>query len=247
MSALARQAERAMTFHEDGRACQRPKHVRAIVKRMNGWKKKPEGCRECQSEAAHIRSGDVPMCVRCAGQHRGFDALPISGRLAEQRGLEPGQGLVGHAIVFNAKSVDLGGFREIIKPEAVNRILADGSDLRALWNHNAALPLGRVSAGTLAIRKDARGLVAEIDPNAQEWQLMAIRRGDVTGMSFQFSSLEDDWRMDGDTVTRDVFDMTVSEVSPVTFPAYPQTDISVVGIGKRVDWLEKVHKTRMAR
>jgi phage head maturation protease len=53
--------------------------------------------------------------------------------------------------------------------------------------------------------------------------------------------------MDGDSVTRDVFDMTMSEVSPVAFPAYPQTDISVVGIGKRVDWLEKVHKTRMAR
>jgi HK97 family phage prohead protease len=247
MSALARQPELAMAFHEDGRACQRPKHVRAIVKRMHGWRKKPEGCRECQSQAVHVRAGDVPLCVRCASQHRGFDVAPITGRLAEQRGLEPGQGLVGHALVFIAKSVDLGGFREIIKPEAVNRILADGSDLRALWNHNSALPLGRISAGTLAIRKDARGLVAEIDPNAQEWQLMAIRRGDVTGMSFQFSAIEDDWRMDGDSVTRDVFDMTVSEVSPVTFPAYPQTDIGVVGIGKRVAWLEMVHKTRMAR
>jgi HK97 family phage prohead protease len=247
MSALVRQPELAMAFHEDGRACQRPKHVRAIVKRMHGWKKKPEGCRECQSEAIHIRSGDVPMCVRCASQHRGFDALPVSGRLAEQRGLEPGQGLVGHAIVFNSLSVDLGGFREVIRPEAVMRVLAEGTDLRALWNHDSAFPLGRISAGTLQIRKDARGLVAEIDPNAQGWQFASIKRGDVTGMSFAFQALDDDWRMDGDSVIREVKDMAMSEVSPVTFPAYPATDISAVGIGKRVDWLEKVHKTRMAR
>jgi HK97 family phage prohead protease len=192
---------------------------------------------------------DQPFCGRCATQHRGAEIVPIAGRLAgESRGLEPGQGLVGHAIVFNSLSVDLGGFREVIRPEAVMRVLAEGTDLRALWNHDSSLPIGRVSAGTLAIRKDARGLVAEIDPPGHAGAFVeAIRRGDVTGMSFAFQALEDEWRIDGDSVIREVTDMAMSEVSAVTFPAYPQTDISAVGIGKRVDWLEKVHKTRMAR
>jgi HK97 family phage prohead protease len=243
-----RPIELAMTHYAASRACPRPKEVRAIAKRMRGWRKAPEGCRGCQSEALTIR-GDMPLCGKCASQQRGADIIPIVGRLAgDQRGLDAGQGLVGHAIVFDKMSVDLGGFREIIRPAAVTRVLAEGTDLRALWNHDSSLPIGRVSAGTLAIRKDARGLVAEIDPpNHAEGYIEAIRRGDVTGMSFAFQALDDDWRVDGEIVIREVTDMAMSEVSPVTFPAYPQTDISVVGIGKRVDWLEKVHKTRMAR
>jgi HK97 family phage prohead protease len=249
MSALVnRPIELAMTHYSATRTCPRPKHVRAIVKRMRGWKKAPEGCRECKSEAVTMRD-EQPFCGRCATHHRGAEIVPIAGRLAgESRGLEPGQGLVGHAIVFNSLSVDLGGFREVIRPEAVMRVLAEGTDLRALWNHDSSLPIGRVSAGTLAIRKDARGLVAEIDPPGHAGAFVeAIRRGDVTGMSFAFQALEDEWRIDGDSVIREVTDMAMSEVSAVTFPAYPQTDISAVGIGKRVDWLEKVRKTRMAR
>jgi HK97 family phage prohead protease len=248
MSAHVRPIELAMTHYGSGRSCQRPKEVRAIVKRMRGWAKEPEGCRECRTQAVTIR-GDQALCGRCATQHRGADIIPITGRLAgEPRGLAEGQGLVGHAIVFDKLSVDLGGFREIMRSGAVNRVLAEGTDLRALWNHDSSMPLGRISAGTLQIRKDARGLVAEIDPpNHAESQVEAIRRGDVTGMSFAFQALEDDWRMDGDTVIREVTDMAMSEVSAVTFPAYPQTDISVVGIGKRVDWLEKVHRTKLAQ
>jgi HK97 family phage prohead protease len=244
---MNRPIELAMTHHAAGRSCPRPKEVRAIAKRMRGWRRKPETCQGCQSEAMTVRS-DLALCGKCASQHRGADIIPIAGRLASNQGLDAGQGLVGHAIVFNRLSVDLGGFREIIRAGAVNRVLAEGTDLRALWNHDSSLPLGRVTAGTLAIRKDQRGLVAEIDPpNHAEGYIEAIRRGDVSGMSFAFQALEDDWRLDGETVVREVTDMAMSEVSAVTFPAYPQTDIGVVGIGKRVDWLEKVHKTRMAR
>jgi HK97 family phage prohead protease len=229
-------------------ACPRPKAVRAIVKRMKGWTKQPEGCRECRSEAVTIR-GDHALCGKCATQHRGADVLPMTGRLAgEARGLEAGQGLTGHAVVFDSLSLDLGGFREIIRPEAVMRTLAEGSDLRALWNHDSSMPIGRVSAGTLAIRKDARGLVAEIDPpNSASAYVESIRRGDVSGMSFAFQALEDDWRMDGETVIRELTDMIMSEVSAVTFPAYPATDIGVVKIGKRVDWAARELKVRMAR
>lgn len=237
-----------MTHYGTGRSCQRPKEVRAVVKRMRGWKKAPEVCRECRDEAVTVR-GDHALCGRCASQQRGAEIIPIAGRLAgDVRVMAEGQGLVGHAIVFNKLSTDMGGFREVIRSGAVSRLLAENTDLRGLWNHDSNIPLGRISAGTMAVRKDAYGLVAEIDPpNSASAYVESIRRGDVTGMSFAFRAIEDDWRMDGDTVIREVTDMHVSELSAVTFPAYPATDIAVVGIGKRVDWLEKVHKTKMAR
>jgi HK97 family phage prohead protease len=119
--------------------------------------------------------------------------------------------------------------------------------------------LGRTRAGTLALSKDQRGLRIEIDP--PQWaksRLESIERGDVTGMSFGFHVLDDEWR-DGEDghPLRLVTDMRVSEVSIVTFPAYQQTDVTVAMRSldayretvKRtsVAWLQKVHKTRLAR
>jgi hypothetical protein len=44
---------------------------------------------------------------------------------------------VGYAAVFNKPSHDLGGFREVIKPGAFKRTLADSAHVVALNNHNA--------------------------------------------------------------------------------------------------------------
>jgi hypothetical protein len=50
----------------------------------------------------------------------------------------------------------------------------------------------------------------------------------VTGMSFGFRVLEDDWNYENDQLAvRTVLDMRVSEISVVSFPAYQQTDVSV--------------------
>ena len=163
----------------------------------------------------------------------------------------------GHAIVFNSVSVNLGGFREIIKPEAVDRTLQEAADVRALWNHESGVVLGRTRAGTLALTRDARGLRVDIDPPS--WagpQLESIARGDVTGMSFGFHVLDDEWRDGDDGIPlRLVSDMRVSEVSIVTFPAYTATDVTVAQRSAqeyqranraRVDWLKRWHKTRLA-
>jgi uncharacterized protein len=164
----------------------------------------------------------------------------------------------GYAIVFNSLSVNLGGFREIITPQAVDRTLTEALDVRALWNHDSGEVLGRTRAGTLLLTKDRRGLRIEIDPPS--WakpKLESIERGDVTGMSFGFRVLDDEWRHEDGMPLREVTDMTISEVSIVTFPAYASTDVSVAQrsleafqaqqAGTRIDWLQKVHRTRMAR
>jgi len=166
----------------------------------------------------------------------------------------------GYAIVFNALSQDLGGFREIITPEAVDRTLSEALDVRALVDHDSGKVIGRTRSGTLALRKDRKGLSVEIDPadtTAGRDILESVRRGDISGMSFAFRTLTDEWRMeDGETI-REVLDMTISEVSIVSFPAYQQTSVEVAKRslaafqktqgGSRLEWLKKVHRTRLAR
>jgi HK97 family phage prohead protease len=164
----------------------------------------------------------------------------------------------GYAIVFNTRSVDLGGFTEVIRPTAVDRTINKNVDVRALWNHDMGEVLGRRSAGTLMMRKDHRGLAVEIDPPS--WaknRLETIERGDVTGMSFKFCVPKggDDWREEDGLVIREVSDMTFVEVSVVSFPAYEATDAQValrslqefsVERAVRRGYLERFHKTRLA-
>jgi HK97 family phage prohead protease len=136
----------------------------------------------------------------------------------------------GYAIVFNSLSVDLGGFRERILPSAVDRTLREGLDVRAYFNHDGDKVLGRTSAGTLMLRKDTHGLRAEIHPPsttlAQDL-MVSIDRGDITGMSFRFRALDDQWRMEDGEPIREVSDMVIGEVSIVSEPAYPDTEVAV--------------------
>jgi len=93
----------------------------------------------------------------------------------------------------------MGGFVEIIKPGAFTKTL-DESDVRALLNHNSDQVLGRMSAGTLKLWEDDRGLRAEIHPpdtSAGRDAVALIKRGDLTGMSFGFRAVRDEKSPDG--------------------------------------------------
>ena len=138
----------------------------------------------------------------------------------------------GYAIVFDRLSENLGGFREVIKPEAVDRTLRDGIDLRALVDHDSSKLIGRISAGTLRVEKDGHGLRVEIDPpdtSVGHDIVESIRRRDTTGMSFSFREVPDtgDWDFKTDPPTRFVEDMLIREISAVTFPAYPSTEVAL--------------------
>lgn len=136
--------------------------------------------------------------------------------------------MVGYAAMFDALSENLGGFRERIEPGAFASALA--GDVRALWQHDPAHVLGRTRAGTLTLVEDARGLWTEtILPEAQ-WARDAaesIRRGDVSAMSFGFRVIRDTWDGEGADVVRTLREVELFDVSPVTFPAYPQTSVQV--------------------
>jgi HK97 family phage prohead protease len=162
-----------------------------------------------------------------------------------------GQKIRGYAVIFNSLSEDLGGFREVITPAAVDRSLAEGADIRALVNHDPSKVLGRTKSGTLKLSKDARGLLVDIlppDTTAGRDIIESVKRGDVSGMSFKFSVLKDEWRAENGTPIRSVTDMLIQEVSVVTFPAYGATDVTIAQRhlevfrahrGRRIDWLRK--------
>ena len=136
--------------------------------------------------------------------------------------------IVGYAAVFDSKSEDLGGFREIIKPGAFKNALND--DVRALFNHDPNYVLGRNKAGTLSLAEDERGLKIVIDPPDTSWASdlkKSMSRGDINQMSFGFITNSDRWGLeDGETI-RELVDVSLFDVSVVTYPAYTATDASV--------------------
>jgi uncharacterized protein len=145
-----------------------------------------------------------------------------------------GQRLVGHAAVFNQLSDDLGGFREQVAPGAFADAIANKDDVRALFNHDPNFVLGRTASKTLVLAEDARGLLIDIllpdTPTVNDLVVAPIKRGDVSQMSFAFGVRPggQDWAKNEDGVNiRTLKRLRLFDVSPVTFPAYPQTDVAV--------------------
>jgi HK97 family phage prohead protease len=138
--------------------------------------------------------------------------------------------LAGYAAVFNSLSEDLGGFREIIRPGAFRDTIAAGADVRLLINHDG-MPLARTASGTLQLSEDSRGLriSAKLDGTDPDVQRLApkIRRGDMSQMSFGFITKRDLWRQEGDTQIRELHQVDLYDVSPVTYPAYKATEIAL--------------------
>jgi HK97 family phage prohead protease len=197
------------------------------------------------------------MSVRSEGG--GFERR-MSGEL--RIGLEGDRKIRGTAIAFNSMSLDLGGFREVIRPEAVERTLREGLDVRALVDHDSGKIIGRIKAGTLALHRTRRGLEVVIDPPNTSYArdlLESVERGDISGMSFGFRVAPngEEWRQEDGEHVRYVSDMTISEVSVVGFPAYPATDVQVAMRslqtfqkehgGRSVDFLKKWHRTQLAK
>lgn len=133
----------------------------------------------------------------------------------------------GYAAVFDSLSEDLGGFREKIAKGAFADTL--NADVRALWNHDANIVLGRTTSGTLTLREDSHGLAIEIDPpDTQQARdlLVSIRRGDISQMSFGFYTKADEWeKRDGENI-RTLRKVELFDVSPVTYPAYADTSVA---------------------
>lgn len=143
----------------------------------------------------------------------------------------------GTAAVYNQRSVDLGGFVEIIEPGFFRDVL--DQDTRAYFNHDRNWILGRRAAGTLELRDTPQGLAFEAQyPDTQLVRDMVItpmQRGDINQCSFAFRVKSkwsgddidgDEWTKEGDLAVRTLKAggcRELADVSVVSEPAYPQT------------------------
>lgn len=138
--------------------------------------------------------------------------------------------LSGYFIKFDEETELWPGYREVIKRAGVEKAITD-ADIRALFNHDDSLVLGRTGNGTLTLGVDDVGLFGDIIINKDDPQAVGayarVKRGDVIGCSFGFIpiKIETEEREDGSYLDT-VLELEIFEVSPCTFPAYPQTEIA---------------------
>lgn len=140
--------------------------------------------------------------------------------------------LTGYAVKWEMKSVPMGyfkRFKEQFRRGAFTESLTN-DDQKALWSHDTSKVLGRTKNGTLRLFEDEVGLRFELDlPDTTlgDDAYKSIKRGDVDGVSFGFSMLTQEWdEADLDNVVRTVIKAKLLEISPVAFPAYPDSQVA---------------------
>lgn len=144
----------------------------------------------------------------------------------------------GHAAVFNIRTwigPKKWGFWEEIKPGAFAKTITD-ADVRMLKNHDPNFELARNTiawgnAGALQLSEDSVGLVDEAEwiPTSYAQDLaISVRAGVLSQQSFGFLPVKEEWSTDenGDDV-RALIEAQLFDVSPVTFPAFTETDGSL--------------------
>jgi HK97 family phage prohead protease len=145
--------------------------------------------------------------------------------------------VVGYAAKFGVLSLDLGDFVERLDPGAFGIVVERRGrrrplETRALWNHDPNYPLARYP-GTLKLTVDEVGLRYEFPvPDTSYGRDLAanIQAGIVRGSSFSFTvpSGGETWSQEDGRSVRTILAVdSLLDVSPTTFPAYPDTDVKV--------------------
>ncbi len=157
------------------------------------------------------------------------------GAVILSRAADNAPSIEGHGALFNTETVIGGYFREVIAPGAFKESISK-DDIRVSFNHSANAILGRTSAKTATVAEDGKGLkYTAIPPDTQAGRdtVTSIKRGDITGSSFQFEVENDDdesWDFastkQGKLPLRTIKRAKLYEVGPVAFPAYDTTTVS---------------------
>lgn len=144
----------------------------------------------------------------------------------------------GYAAKFRTLSQNLGGFVETIEPGAFAKTIQE-ADVRALFNHDPNYLLGRNRSGTLRLEEDETGLHYEVDlPDTQAGRDVAhlLERGDISGSSFGFRTITDEWgETDSGFPLRTLRSVALLDVSPVVYPAYVDTESAIRSLAAQRD------------
>jgi hypothetical protein len=136
--------------------------------------------------------------------------------------------IVGYAAVFDKFSEDMWGFREKVAKGAFAESIKRKDDVRMLFNHNPDYIIARTTNGTLSLREDDKGLYFEGIPADTQWEkdlITKIKRGDISQNSFGFMIDEEQWEQK--EKIRTLMRVTLFDVSPVTYPAYKDTEVHI--------------------
>jgi len=148
-----------------------------------------------------------------------------------------GIAFTGHPAVFNRLSEPImGAFVEQVDPDAFTVTIGeDRADVRMLVNHDG-VPIARTKSGTLELTTDDVGLRSHApsldgrNPTVVELA-SAMGRGDLDQMSFGFRTIREDMDYEATPLPiRTLLEVQLFDVSPVTFPAYPDTDAEMNGL-----------------
>jgi HK97 family phage prohead protease len=169
-------------------------------------------------------------------EHR---AAPLAVEKTGNAGDVPGYYVRGHAAVYDRKSLDLGGFQEIVAAAAFKDVLDSDPLVHLNWDHDMGRALASTRSKTylLELREDPKGLhfYAKVAPTTAAKDLRILMEGGVIDQaSFAFTVAEDTWEIRNqgkpdEIVVRTI--MRVGELFDVTVTAqgaYPQTDSQVV-------------------
>lgn len=159
----------------------------------------------------------------------------------------------GYAVKWNMKSERMGywhRFREQFAKGAFTSSLVD-DDQRALWSHDTSKVLGRTKNDTLRLYEDDVGLRFELDlPQTQLGNdaYETIKRGDVDGVSFGFMMQVEEWdESDPDNIVRTISQARLIEISPVAFPAYPDSQVAARSNDPYKDYVNQRKKSELRK
>jgi HK97 family phage prohead protease len=144
-----------------------------------------------------------------------------------------GRTLEGYAAVFNAWTDirdQAGTYKEQIAPGAFKRSIGQRTPVLQ-FDHGQHPLIGSLPLGSLSVlREDRNGLFvrARLSDN---WLIQPVRdaiaEGGISGMSFRFKVISDEWGTADGGETRTITEVELLELGPVVFPAYKQTSVAV--------------------
>ena len=136
-------------------------------------------------------------------------------------------------------------FIEKIEKGAFKRALDRGLDIHFLAEHDKNKILASTRNGSLTLIEDEKGLlmratISKTSYGKDYYEL--IKDGILRNMSFGFNVIKDSWKQGKDgTLERSIKDLNLFEVSVVTNPAYPASNIQSRGM----DLVEEVEVTEI--
>ena len=163
-----------------------------------------------------------------------MDNLEIRSFNIELRDEPESRHIEGYGSVFNERSLDLGGFVEMIAPGAFDGVI-ERSDVKCYLDHNpekGILARSRNGKGSLSLVVDEKGLRYEFDAphtNLGDEVVEGLKRGDYSQSSFAFTVDDEVWTKEEDgsylrTITKigGLYDVSI-----VASPAYEGTSVAL--------------------